>query len=125
MLSDVEKRKSYDQFGQTNFNQNQSSGGGGGQEDFNFNEFFKNFDEAFANHRKQHDSAHKRAHEEAMKRHHKIFESSFDFDSLFDDDIFDNMLGGAGMHGHGDSMMDGSFFEEFSESNWNHLKILF
>lgn len=120
VLSDPDKRKNYDQFG-PGFNQNQAGGGGDGgsaHQDFNFNDFFKHFDEAFANHKRAHESAHNRAHEEAMKRHQKMFQSGFDFDGLFDDDMFGDFFGGIGGNFHGDdgSMQDGSFFQEFSSS---------
>ena len=88
MLSDPDKRRAYDQTGNTNF----ESGHGGGdqhfhQGDFNFNDFFKNFDEAFKNHQNFHQQHHEQAH---WKAHHEHMRNSggfhFNFDDLFDDD---------------------------------------
>lgn len=118
VLVDEDKRRAYDQHGQTQFNEGGQSGG----QDFNREEFFKNFDEAFKKHQEAHRSAHERAHEQAkkqheehMKRHHGF---RFDFDDLFDDDLFS-----AGIHGNmGDDldvMGEGSSFFQESITNSN------
>lgn len=81
VLSDPEKRKKYDQFGEAAFEQ---GNGGGGNSDFgdfhfDFNDFFKGFDEAF------------KAHSHGHRSHggfHSNFGNAFSFDDFFDDDIF-------------------------------------
>jgi hypothetical protein len=53
-----------------------------------------------------------------MKQHYKHFDSKFkfDFDDLFNDNIFDNFLGDQHDATGDDSNLGESFFQEFSES---------
>ena len=88
VLSDKDKRKQYDRFGESAFTH-------GGQNnandfDFNFNDFFKGFDSAFNAHKHGERFSH-------GNRHNSGFH--FDFGGLFDDvdsmfgDDFDSMFG--------------------------------
>ncbi|XP_046553059.1 dnaJ homolog subfamily B member 9-like isoform X1 [Haliotis rubra] len=103
-LSDEEKRKKYDMFGETGEETNGGPGRGGGF-NFNFDEFFKNFDEAF----KAHQGAHHRHHHHHQQQHQKAHGgfggSFFNFDDFFDDDedmfgfnTFGDMDSGFGFH---------------------------
>jgi hypothetical protein len=63
-----------------------------------------------------------------MKQHYKHFDSKFkfDFDDLFNDNIFDNFLGD--QHGEtdgDDSNLGESFFQEFSESKYFKIQFIF
>jgi DnaJ-class molecular chaperone len=89
VLSDPDKKRMYDQSGGTfdnnnqNFNSHQHH-----HQDFNYNEFFKDFDEAMKRHHDAHNKAHQKAHREHMKAHREHLKNSgftFDFDDLFDD----------------------------------------
>lgn len=91
ILSDKQKRQQFDQFGEGAFHHGGSGGGGSGggsHHDFNFNEFFKNFDESFAHHRDAHNRAHQQAH---FKAHF-----GFNFDDLWDDDDLQQGHNGGG-----------------------------
>ncbi|XP_045164176.1 dnaJ homolog subfamily B member 9-like [Mercenaria mercenaria] len=89
VLSDPEKRRRYDQFGDDG--EQNGGGGGGGGFNFNFDDFFKGFDEAFRSHKTHHDHSHHQAHQNGFKFHfgggndgqHAQF---FNFDDLFEDD---------------------------------------
>ena len=113
VLADEDKRRAYDQHGQTHFNEGGKSSGGG--QDFHYDDFFKKFDEAFKNHQETHRNAHQRAHENAQRAHreHMKFHHgfNFDFDDLFSDNDFF-----AGLHGSGDGVdldtFGSSFFSE-------------
>ncbi|CAF0712902.1 unnamed protein product [Brachionus calyciflorus] len=113
VLSDPDKRKTYDQQGDTNFNGQQFDSSG-----FDFHEFFKGFDEAMRNHHEQHHQQHhhfhEKAHREHMKAHHGFM---FDFDDLFSDsfDLFGNhdMFGGGGDDGFG-SLLGDAFHQEIN-----------
>ena len=92
ILSDSEKRKQYDQLGHENFEEQQtkfgSGGGAGGFGNFNFNDFFKQFDESlkfFQTGKKQRQNG--RGH-------------TFNFGSDFWDDLDnDDLFGGFGNFG--------------------------
>jgi len=136
VLSDKEKRKSYDQFGDEEEN-GRFSGSGNGPH-FDFNEFFRDFDQAF-NHHQQHQQHHGfhhgfnrnhdhdhdhdhnhyndhfRAHSQSHSRHH----FNFNFDDLFDDmereefGSFGNFFGhqSADTFGDGNSFFGGNHFQ--------------
>jgi len=118
ILSDPDKRKVYDQTGNQNDQHFGQGNGDGHHQDFNFNEFFKHFDEAFKNHQdqhhKQHHEAHWKAHREAVNKNNHGFK--FSFDDLFnDEDIFAKLDGfGTGFEGMVDLNMESgsSFFSE-------------
>ncbi|XP_076468793.1 dnaJ homolog subfamily B member 9-like isoform X2 [Babylonia areolata] len=86
VLSDPEKRKNYDQFG------DESSQGQTFQSNFNFDDFFKDFDDHFRQHNQRHQQHH--------HHHHNTFKFGgsggggggfFNFDDLFadaEDDFF-------------------------------------
>lgn len=84
VLSDPEKRRRYDQFGEEG---EQMNGNGNGQGfHFNFDDFFKGFDDAF----KSHHDRHHQHHQNQFKFHfggggngHRA--QFFNFDDLFDD----------------------------------------
>lgn len=86
VLSDPDKRRRYDQFGEDG---DQMNGGGNGQGfNFNFDDFFKGFDNAFKTH---HDRHHKQHQENHFKFHfggngNGQRAQFFNFDDLFDDD---------------------------------------
>lgn len=98
VLANPEKRAQYDQ-GNPNFS------GDSFKSDFDYEEFYKKFDEA----QQRHYRAHHKAHEEAVKRairktqrmHDRMkergFFDEFDFDDLFDD--MDDLLDGEGGSG--------------------------
>ena len=117
VLSDDEKRKQYDQFGESAF----SSGGGNGGPDssnfkFNFDEFFKGFDSMFKNHNRAHQRAHRNAHARA---HSYRFGSDSFFEDLFDDfgdgmDVLDDPFG--------DDIFGNAFhFNNFGGMNQHHF----
>ncbi|KAH3816830.1 dnaJ homolog subfamily B member 9-like [Dreissena polymorpha] len=87
VLSDPEKRRQYDTFGDNSGQQGGSGGGQGGGFNFNFNDFFKGFDEAF---KARHD--HPNQHQQHHQNHNQHFQfhfggnNGFNFDDLFDDD---------------------------------------
>ncbi|KAK2167274.1 hypothetical protein LSH36_30g03068 [Paralvinella palmiformis] len=117
VLSDEEKRKQYDQFGDSAFN-----GGGNGDSEssnfnFNFDEFFKGFDSMFKNH----NHAHQRAHFSAHQRAH-----SFRFGSnSFFEDLFDDFGDGLDMDSDpfGDDLFGGAFhFNNFGNMHQQHMR---
>lgn len=85
VLSDADKRRHYDQFGDDS---DQPSGGGGaGGFDFNFNDFFRGFDEAF----KAHNDHHHHHHQQHQQNHFQFHfgggkNQFFNFDDLFEDE---------------------------------------
>ncbi|CAH1784301.1 unnamed protein product [Owenia fusiformis] len=94
VLSDKDKRRQYDQFGESAF-ENGGQGYGGQGFDFNFDDFFKGFDSHFEHHNTAHNG----------RGHFDDFDSFFNFDNLFDDDDFggfgdddDHFGGGNGFH---------------------------
>lgn len=83
VLSDTDKRRRYDQFGE----EGEQMNGNGNGHDFNFDDFFKGFDDAFKTH---HDRHHQQHQENHFKFHfggngngHRA--QFFNFDDLFDD----------------------------------------
>jgi DnaJ-class molecular chaperone len=109
VLSDENQRRQYDNIGHNSYEQNsQHSGGndGAGGNDFNFDEFYKNFDEAFKQHHQRHNDAHAKAHEQARRQHEKIVRDQqgfhFNFDDMFEDgdDFF-------GINGHNHNHFEG------------------
>ncbi len=82
VLSDDSKREQYNQ-GNTNFHT--------ASEDFDYEEFYKKFDKAKADHLKSHYTAHQRAVNRAQKLAQKMSDESFTgFDDSFFDDLFDD-----------------------------------
>ncbi|XP_076334587.1 dnaJ homolog subfamily B member 9-like [Tachypleus tridentatus] len=85
MLSDPDKRKKYDQFGETAFEN------GGGEEDggshFNFDKFFHHFDDVFAFHRGHHQGQNFDNHKEHGFKFHfgGPHGALFNFEDLFED----------------------------------------
>ncbi|XP_053211256.1 dnaJ homolog subfamily B member 9-like [Panonychus citri] len=105
-LSDPDKRKKYDQFGHSAFSSEMPSGQGGGwtgggahfRADFDYNEFFRHFDDAFRfhgshyqthyhNHGGDEDPTHH--HQGHDHRHHRFQFAGFNFDDLFSENIWD------------------------------------
>lgn len=90
VLSDPDKRRHYDQFGE----EGEQMGGGGGNGhgfDFNFDDFFKGFDDAFKTHHDrhhQHQQNHFKFHFGGNGNGHRA--QFFNFDDLFDDDDDDD-----------------------------------
>jgi hypothetical protein len=80
VLSDEAKRRQYDQSGSF------TSSGGDGNADFDFDEFYRNFDEQMKAAHKAHNDAHRQAHRQAQQANNHHFDI---FDDLFDDDDFD------------------------------------
>lgn len=80
VLSDSEKRKNYDTFGHSAFvNSNEGSQN---FQNFNFNEFFRHFDDAFRDHSSHHHHQHQQGHFHfAGFNFHDLF-SDFDDDEL-------------------------------------------
>lgn len=114
VLSDPDRRRTYDQTGGT-FSGGDGGGSGGGShshqhfhQDFNYNDFFKEFDEAMKRHHQAHQDAHARHHREHMRAHHENLKKNgftFDFDDLFEDFGF----GGAGIDDFGFGGFGGGF----------------
>jgi len=113
VLQDPQKRAQYDRFGDAAF----KNGGNGGSHhgNFNMNDFFSGFDEAFANFRSGNKQRHKKA-----KSHF-----GFNFDDLFEDDFhsdfghFDSFFGPSG--GNENSEGFGDLYDnlnlQFSQGN--------
>jgi curved DNA-binding protein CbpA len=90
VLANPEKRSQYDQ-GNMNFQGHQQ------QSDFNYEEFYKKFDEAqqrhYRAHHKAHEEAVRKAHAKTQKMHDRMkargfFHEEDFFDDFFDDDLF-------------------------------------
>lgn len=91
VLSDPEKRKRYDQFGDDGETPSGAGGGGGGF-DFNFDDFFKGFDEAFHAHSDpNHQHNHFKFHFGGGGNGQKA--QFFNFDDLFEDSDDSDILG--------------------------------
>ena len=103
VLSDADKRKKYDKFGEAAFENggNGAAGGGGGFNGFNFDDFFQGFDQAFNNHRQggHHNGGHKFG--------------GFSFSDFFDDE--DDGFG----FGGGDDLF-GDFFGHHNQGHHGH-----
>lgn len=82
VLSDSDKRKQYDMYGESAFNANGGGGHSGGFRDFNFDDFFKGFDDAFKFHSDQHTNSHFNFHSDGARAGGGF---KFDFDDLFSD----------------------------------------
>lgn len=120
-LSDPEKRKRYDQFGDES-DKPQGGGGGHGQPfTFNMNDFFQGFDEAFNAHQHGHHQ-----HQEGFTFHfggngngNKGNTRFFNFDDLFEDDDDDDgdffSFGGSPFGSH-----DMNFFGDDGEDMFGH-----
>jgi len=89
ILSDPEKKKKYDMYGDDGSGNNNSGGGSAGGQDFH--DFFKHFDDAFrahnhGHHYQQHQHQHQHAHQNAHNNFHNFGSGGFfDFDDLFHD----------------------------------------
>ncbi|PNF32615.1 DnaJ subfamily B member 9 [Cryptotermes secundus] len=95
VLSDPEKRKKYDQFGSSAF----ENGGGGGQAfHFNFDDIFRNFEDDFG-----HNSFHFREHPYEEQGH-----NFFNFEDFFQEEAEPFMHNHYGYEAHG--FGDGSSF---------------
>lgn len=115
ILSDPDKRKKYDQFGEGAFD---NSGNGGPHPfNFNFNDFFHHFDDAYYFH--SGDPRHQQAHDHAHGHGHRMpFGSGsgfFNFDDLFDDmgseeDMF--RFDGFDQFGSGESFFGSHFMKQ-------------
>ncbi|KAL8602513.1 hypothetical protein ACOMHN_065385 [Nucella lapillus] len=83
VLSDKEKRKNYDQFG------DESTQGQAFHSNFNFDDFFKGFDDHFRRHNQHHHQHHHQHHQQHQHHHHNAKfgggNGFFNFDDLFDD----------------------------------------
>ena len=79
VLSDAEKRRRYDQFG----DEEGSGFGAGSAQHFDFNEFFKDFDSHFSFH-KSHGQQHNEQHFTNHFHSHQKSHFAFNFDDLFD-----------------------------------------
>ncbi|CAG2100576.1 unnamed protein product [Medioppia subpectinata] len=126
VLSDADKRRRYDQFG------DEGDGAGSGGQHFNFNDFFKDFDQHFSFHsheNQRHNSAgggggghhfasddhHFGGGHHNRGRQHSHSQFGFNFDDMFDD--FDSAEFGSsfgdffgGHHESADSFGDGDSF---------------
>ncbi|XP_077982636.1 dnaJ homolog subfamily B member 9-like isoform X2 [Glandiceps talaboti] len=105
VLADADKRRQYDQLGTAAFEEQANRGGAGGGGGFNFNDFFKHFDQSFHSF---HDHGQKKSGGNGFK--FNFGGSSFNFgddfwgdDSGDDDfgfgmfgDLFENHFGGGG-----------------------------
>ncbi|KAK7102292.1 dnaJ homolog subfamily B member 9-like isoform X2 [Littorina saxatilis] len=104
VLSDKEKRKQYDMFGAEGPQGNAGRGGPQGgphfQSNFNFDEFFKGFDEHFQHHRQHHQHQQHHHHQHQQNRFKFSNGGFFNFDDLFAD-ADDDFFGGAHFRGHG------------------------
>ena len=98
-LSDPEKRKKYDQFGHSAFSSDIPSGQGGWsgahfRADFDYNEFFRHFDDAFRFHGSHYQTHHHNhggeddSHHGHDHRNHRFQFAGFNFDDLFSDNIW-------------------------------------
>ncbi|GAB6029915.1 DnaJ sub B member 9 [Chamberlinius hualienensis] len=110
ILSDSEKRKQYDRFGESAFNNN-----GGAQQQpfsFDFNEFFKGFDEGFGN-----------PHHFGNERNNFRFSFGGDDDGFFDDfwpnDEADEEDSGFAWHDFDQFGSGNSFFGSHFGQNYN------
>ena len=106
ILSDPEKRKKYDKYGEDAFDPNKQAGQGFEGFHFNFDDFFKGFDDAFKH----------QGNGGGGQRQGGFGGSFFNFDDLFDDgegdSFFGNMFGG-GHHHHQPKPEPYSFDEMF------------
>ncbi|VDH94058.1 DnaJ homolog subfamily B member 9 [Mytilus galloprovincialis] len=135
VLSDTDKRKNYDRFGDTEDGHPGQGGNGGYGFDFDFNDFFKGFDHAFKDH-KQHEQGHHNADDhESFTFHFGQNGGSFNFGDLFEDDddsnndddsIFkfggfdDDMFGGGGFHNMYDEESNGRHQQHYHTHNRMH-----
>lgn len=105
VLSDKEKRRKYDTFGEDG---EQSQDGHRDFKNFNFDEFFKNFDDAFKYHKGHHYQQHSTDHQFHSHGPHRPFKFTFGNDGRFFnfDDLFDDA--------------DSDFFHDFSFKNNGH-----
>ena len=91
MLSDPDKRKQYDEVGPNDFEDHQSRGNGRqGGPGFDFNDFFRGFDESLH---------HRRQARRGKKQKVKFGNGFFDFGSLWDDGDDDSMFADFGAFG--------------------------
>ncbi|KAL3853186.1 hypothetical protein ACJMK2_016751 [Sinanodonta woodiana] len=94
VLSDKDKRRHYDQFGEDGSGGGNNGGGGGGGFsgfNFNFDDFFRNFDDAFAHHRNP-KADHFKFHFGGNGNGHKS--NFFNFEDFFSDMDEDDISGG-------------------------------
>ncbi|XP_054164166.1 dnaJ homolog subfamily B member 9-like [Oppia nitens] len=111
VLSDADKRRRYDKFGDEDGSQFGNSG-----QQFNFNDFFKDFDQHFHSHSYgHHNDQHFNDHFAHHQQSHSHSHFGFNFDDLFDDfdsdefGSFGNFFGhqSAETFGNGDSFFGG------------------
>lgn len=122
VLSDEDKRRQYDQLGPRAFENQESRGNGGGGgggrgAKFNFDEFFRGFDESYQHRRSGH-------HQRAKKQQKMKFGNGFfDFGSFWeDDDVFGDMGGfGSGSFG-GFGNFDSAFGNGHYKAQHQHQK---
>ena len=110
-MSDVKRRREYDQFGHgPSSGESHGGGGAGGGDAYNFKQHYQsfNFDDLFKDHHeqqhfhshtfaqnqehhKQHFDSHFKAHHEAMNRHNRQFQQQEAFSKGLFDDMFEDL----------------------------------
>lgn len=116
VLSDTEKRKRYDQFGDTGDAGPHGGNGHGSHFDFNFNDFFKGFDHAFNDHKQGHHN------HDGFRFTFGNDGGGFNFGDLFEDDDNGDDDDFFSFHGFGNDMFGGHGFHSMydEESNGRH-----
>lgn len=127
VLSDPEKRKRYDQFGDTGDGDSGHGGGGFGTHfDFDFNDFFKGFDHAFKDHKQGHHNHDGFTFTFGQDGGSFNFGDLFDDDDNDDDDFFsfngfgDDMFGDFHHHSLYDEESNGRHHSHFHSHNNMH-----
>lgn len=117
VLSDSDKRRRYDQFGDE-----EGSGFGGNAQHFDFNEFFKDFDSHFKFH--SHGQKHNDQHFSNHFHSHQKSHFGFNFDDLFDG--FDTHEFGSNFgdfFGHNDHEEFGSHDSFFGNNHFSGIRM--
>ncbi|XP_015792602.1 dnaJ homolog subfamily B member 9 [Tetranychus urticae] len=148
VLSDADKRKKYDKFGHSAFSGPEGSSSHGGwsggahfKADFDYNEFFKHFDDAFrfhgsnyqAHHHSHGDSHHHESSHQHDHRHHRFQFAGFNFDDLFSDNMwepedfhhFGHSSQGFGPEFHGFGSGESFFGSHFGPGSHHHSSMQF